>query len=209
MNGAIGTAIGAFEENDKTEKAIILITDGERTQGDPMEGAMAASQAGVKLFCIGVGNPDGVPVPEKGGGFKKDAKGGIVLSRLDETMLKEMALATGGAYVRSVAGDMDLDLIYEQEIRHKMQMETISAGKKRTLAKQVPMGAGPCPARLFLGVSDFFCRTEEGVPVNDGVSGSNHSVFAVYRERRVFSRIWKMDSKLMKTENSKRPKSFL
>ena len=131
LNRAIGTAIEAFEKNDKTEKAIILITDGESTLGDPMEGALAASRSGVRLFCIGVGNPDGVPVPEKGGGFKKDAKGGIVLSKLDENTLKQMALATGGAYVRSVAGDMDLDLIYEQEIRRKMQTETISAGKKK------------------------------------------------------------------------------
>ena len=131
LNRAIGAALEAFEKKGKTEKAIVLITDGESTAGDPMEGAMAASKAGVKLFCIGVGNPDGVPVPEEGGGFKKDAKGGIVLSKLDENMLKQTALATGGAYVRSVAGDMDLDLIYEQEIRRKMQTETISAGKKK------------------------------------------------------------------------------
>ncbi len=131
LNRAIATALKAFEEKGETEKAIILITDGETTRGDPMKGALSVSRAGVKLFCIGVGNPDGVPVPEKGGGFKKDSKGGIVLSRLDESMLKEMALATGGAYVRSVAGDMDLDLIYVREIRGKMRTETVSAGKKK------------------------------------------------------------------------------
>ena len=184
LNRAIATALDAFEEKDETEKAIILITDGETTQGDPMEGALSASRAGVKLFCIGVGNPDGVPVPEKGGGFKKDSKGGIVLSRLDESMLKEMALATGGAYVRSVAGDMDLDLIYEREIRGKMRMETVSVGKKKIWQNRFQWAAGPRAFRLFHRASHFICRSEKKLSLNSILIDVDRIAFQRCRQSR-------------------------
>ena len=85
----------------------------------------------IKLFCIGIGSGEGVPIPEATGGFKKDRNGQIVLSRLDEITLKKMAVATGGTYVRSVAGDMDLDAIYSDEIRKKMDAQTLTSGRKQ------------------------------------------------------------------------------
>jgi Ca-activated chloride channel family protein len=129
---ALETALRGFNPETKSEKAIIVITDGEHTGGDdPLETARQAGEAGVKVFCIGVGRDDGAPIPEAQGGFKKDASGNIVLSRLDEETLKEMAVLTGGTYVRSVAGDMDLDVIYKDEIRGKMEGTTISSQRKQ------------------------------------------------------------------------------
>lgn len=131
ITAAIKTALSAFSTEDSTEKAIILITDGESTGKNPLQAAEDASSKGVKLFCVGVGSTDGVPVPDKKGGFKKDDSGKIVLTRLEEQTLKEIALKTGGAYVRSIAGDMDLDVIYRQEIRGKMEFSTLSSDKKQ------------------------------------------------------------------------------
>jgi Ca-activated chloride channel family protein len=85
----------------------------------------------VKLFCIGVGRDDGAPVPDVQGGFKKDSSGRIVMTRLDEISLKKMAVLTGGTYVRSIAGDLDLDAIYNREIRGKMEVATLSSGRKQ------------------------------------------------------------------------------
>ncbi len=118
---AIDTSLKAFDPKSPAEKAVILITDGEPTGGDPVEAAERARQSGVKLFIIGVGSEEGAPIPETGGGFKKDASGNIILSRLDEKELKRMAALTGGAYVRSVAGDMDWDVIYDRKIRGEME----------------------------------------------------------------------------------------
>ncbi|RLB85333.1 MAG: hypothetical protein DRH24_02360 [Deltaproteobacteria bacterium] len=129
--GALETAFAAFNSKDNTEKAIILITDGENTGGDPVKSIKMSSNVKAKLFCIGVGKTQGVPVPDEKGGFKKDKSGNIVLTRLDERTLQEMALLTGGAYVRSVAGDMDLDEIYKKEIRGKMEARGISNKKKQ------------------------------------------------------------------------------
>jgi Ca-activated chloride channel family protein len=132
LSAAIHAAISGFDPKSKSEKAIILITDGENTEaGDPLKAAEDARKAGIKLFSIGVGSQDGVPIPSKAGGFKKDGAGKIILSRLDESTLKKMAVSTLGTYVRSVAGDMDLDVIYAKEIRGKMEASTLSGGRKK------------------------------------------------------------------------------
>jgi Ca-activated chloride channel family protein len=132
ITGALETALASFDPKSASDKAVILITDGENTgDGDPLKAAGMLKDKEVKLFCIGVGGSDGVPVPEASGGFKKDRSGQIVLSRLDENILKKMAVVTGGTYVRSVAGDMDLDAIYTDEIRKKMEAETLSSGRKQ------------------------------------------------------------------------------
>jgi len=132
LTGALTVAADAFDPKSAADKAIILITDGENTgEGDPVKAAEILKKKKIKLFCIGVGGSDGVPIPEADGGFKKDRSGQIVLSRLDETSLKKMAVVTGGTYVRSVAGDMDLDAIYTDEIRRTMDTQTLTSGRKQ------------------------------------------------------------------------------
>jgi Ca-activated chloride channel family protein len=135
MAAALQNAQQAFDPQSSADKAVILITDGEHTgEGDPMEAAQGAQKAGIKLFTIGVGSGDGVPVPANKGGFKKDAAGQIILSRLDESLLTRMALSTGGSYVRSVAGDMDLEAIYLKQIRSGMDAVTVESGRKQIWA---------------------------------------------------------------------------
>jgi Ca-activated chloride channel family protein len=129
--GALNSAFSGFDDKKNTEKAVILITDGESTGGDPIKAAEAAQKAGIRIFCIGVGQGEGVPVPDSQGGFKKDISGKIVLTKLDEATLKKIAVMTHGTYVRSTAGDMDLDVIYTKDIRGKMEMATLSSGKKQ------------------------------------------------------------------------------
>lgn len=131
IGNAISTCIQGFDEKADTEKAVILITDGENTGADTIKAAEKARDAGIKLFCIGVGKEQGVPLPDKQGGFTKDSSGRIVLTRIDEKTLRRAAVLTGATYVRSVAGDMDLDIIYNQEIRGKMEAVALEGGRKQ------------------------------------------------------------------------------
>lgn len=132
ISAALTTCLSSFDPKANSQKAVILITDGENTgKSDPMEAAEEARKAGIKLFCIGVGSDEGVPIPAESGGIKKDRAGNIILARLDEELLKKMATLTGGAYVRSVAGSMDLDVIYTTEIRGKMEASTLATDKKQ------------------------------------------------------------------------------
>ncbi len=102
-------------------KAMIVISDGEEHDESIGEVITMAKDAGVRIFTIGVGQVEGAPIPEAGGGFKKDSAGNMVLSKLNESILKQIADETGGAYVRSEAGDMDLDQIYLQGIKGTLE----------------------------------------------------------------------------------------
>lgn len=133
FEAAINMASESFGKNSGSEKALILITDGEETTGDAMKAAKAAKEKGIRIFTIGVGGETAAPIPEEGGGFKKDSSGNMVLSRLDESILKKISEETGGAYVRSVAGDMDLDIIYKKEIRGSMEQSLMKSGKRKIL----------------------------------------------------------------------------
>ncbi len=151
LAAAVQTAGHAFDPQSRADKAVILITDGEHTgRQDPMAAARAAMKAGIKLFTIGVGSGDGVPVPDQQGGFKKDASHQIVLSKLDESLLSRMALATGGSYVRSVAGDIDLETIYKEQIRMHMAGATVESGRKRIWADRYQWPLALAVALLLL-----------------------------------------------------------
>jgi Ca-activated chloride channel family protein len=97
-------------------RAIVLMTDGEQTEGDAVEAVAAAAQAGIEVFVIGVGTPSGAPVPEydddgQQRGWKSDEGGDTVISRLDEAGLKALAKAGGGEdhYLRLHPGRVGME----------------------------------------------------------------------------------------------------
>ncbi len=100
---AIRTAAGAFDHGREGSKAILLMTDGEDSETDTAAAAREAADMGVTIFAVGFGSPQGEPVPELDPagnvvGYKADAAGNRVLSRLDEQTLRAVADAAGGAY---------------------------------------------------------------------------------------------------------------
>ncbi|WP_457552160.1 VWA domain-containing protein [Desulfobacula sp.] len=131
LDDAIKECYKGFEKESDTQKAIIIITDGENTSGDVEETIREMARQKIKIFSIGVGDLQGAPIPDEKGGFKKDAAGNIILSKVDEKGLERLAAMTGGTYVRSVAGDMDLDLIYKTKILGTMERKTLTSGKKK------------------------------------------------------------------------------
>ena len=132
LGAAIETGLTAFDPKAETDKVMLLITDGEDNEGRGLEAARKAAGKGVKIFVFGVGDPTGGPVPGGGqGGFKKDEQGNMVLSRMDEGSLQKIAAETGGTYVRSVAGDLDLDVLYFDGIRSRTTAQTLKSGKIR------------------------------------------------------------------------------
>ena len=131
---AVRTSVKAFNTQDTRSRAIILITDGEDHTGDAIQSANWAKERETKIFAIGIGNTVGAPIPNlKPGasGFKKDKDGEVILTKLDEPTLQQMALQTGGSYVRSVSGDMDLKKLYLENIKHKVESKEIKTERKR------------------------------------------------------------------------------
>lgn len=121
IGGAIKVGIKAFSEKEKEFKALILLTDGEDHDSDPRGAAREASKAGIRIFTIGIGTSDGSTLPgDSGEGYKKDRSGGVVLSKLDENLLREIAKETDGAYYRSSRGELEIDGLVN-EIRKMTQ----------------------------------------------------------------------------------------
>jgi tetratricopeptide (TPR) repeat protein len=118
IGSAIEVALKSFSTDLPTQKAIIIVTDGENTEGDVLNATEDARKANVKVFTIGMGTPDGAPIPVREGqgqqgDFKKDMSGSIVLSKLDESMLQQIAAATGGFYRRATSGGNEIDDVFK------------------------------------------------------------------------------------------------
>ena len=131
---AIRTSVKAFDKQDTRSRAIILITDGEDHTGDAIPSAKWAKEHETKIFVIGIGKEIGAPIPSLEptiSGFKKDKNGEVILTKLDEPTLQQMALKTGGSYVRSVTGDMDLQKVYLESIKHKVEKKEIKTERRR------------------------------------------------------------------------------
>lgn len=102
IGAALQTAIRSFgsQESD-AGRAIILITDGENHEDDAIAAAKQAQELGIQVFVIGIGKPEGSPIPVPGtNDYIKDRSGQVVVSRLNEEMCQEIAQAGKGAYVR-------------------------------------------------------------------------------------------------------------
>lgn len=96
---AIELAERSFTPNDGVGKAIIVITDGEDFEGGAVEAAQAAAEKGFIVYVLGVGLPTGTPIPgERSGEFRKDKDGQVVVTRLNESMCRDIAAAGKGAY---------------------------------------------------------------------------------------------------------------
>ena len=135
ISSAIKEAVKGYKGGLNKYKVLIIITDGEDHNGDPVKAAKEAKAAGIKIFCIGIGTPQGdlIPITDAQGNktYLKDRNGNVVKTRLNETVLEKIALITGGSYVRSGSSEFGLNLIYKDKIS-KMKKRRI----KSKMAKQ-------------------------------------------------------------------------
>ncbi len=105
---ALDLALLSFSEQSKASKVIILITDGESHDNNAIETAKRAKEQGVKIFTIGIGTVEGAPISIDGE-FIKDEEGNMVVSKLNEAMLEEIATISDGGYVKATKQDIGLD----------------------------------------------------------------------------------------------------
>jgi len=123
---AIGSAIDlgmrSFTPESDKSRALIIITDGENHEDDALVKAREAGEKGIVVYTIGIGSPDGSPIPITVSGrteYLKDRDGNTVISKLDEKSLQEIASVTGGRYVRANNTSIGLNEIYNDIGRMK------------------------------------------------------------------------------------------
>jgi len=168
LGAAIETGLSAFDFQSETDKAMLLITDGEDHEGKGREAAQKAAAKGVKIFIFGLGETAGGPVPggDGKGGFKKDREGKLILSKLNEEGLREIASITGGAYARSVAGDLDLDILYFEGIKSKTEAQALKSGKIKVYEDRFP---------VFVFIAFVLLLLEDLIPEHGRLNGEGRS----------------------------------
>ena len=124
ISSAITLATQSFGKSATGNRALIIFTDGEELSGDAVKTAKEAADAGVRIFTVGVGTPQGslIPVTSDDGqtAFVKDSAGQVVKSKLDDKRLREIAQATGGFYVHLESGPRTMEQIQNEGLA-KMQ----------------------------------------------------------------------------------------
>ena len=141
---AIQKGISTFETNTKNHKAIILITDGENHEDDPLKAAADAKKQDIVIYTVGVGKKDGsyIKIKDESGQEKllKDRQGQVVKSRLDEIILNKIALETGGLYTPGYGTKWGLEKIYKDSIA-KIEESTYKTQrvKKYVNRYQIPL----------------------------------------------------------------------
>ena len=121
-----GTAIGeairkaqqTFIREERKHKVLILLTDGEDHNSQPVEAAKEAAREGICIYTIGLGSEAGEPIPLKDEngihiGYLKDRQGNVVMSKLDQRTLEKIALLTDGKYYHASIGEMELSKVFQ------------------------------------------------------------------------------------------------
>lgn len=161
---AINEAVDALSSQPNNLKILILVTDGEDLEGRAVDAAKSAAQSGLKIYTVGVGTPNGGRIPENDDNgtpdFHRDPSGEIVVSKLDEDTLRQMATATGGAYVPLGQNGEGLQEIYDRYIAPLPRQNLEERREKIHLERfEWPLAL----AILFL-IADFMTTERAPVP---------------------------------------------
>jgi Ca-activated chloride channel family protein len=117
LAAAIETATSTFIEQERKYKVLILFTDGEDLEGEVDGAVRKAKEAGIIIYAVGIGTPQGKPIPVRDSKgdvveYRKQPNGEVVISRLDESSLNAITAETGGRYFRATAGESEIDAFY-------------------------------------------------------------------------------------------------
>jgi Ca-activated chloride channel homolog len=127
IESAIRLAMRSFTPNSEKSRAIVIITDGENHEEGATEAAKEAADGGIIIHTIGIGSAQGVPIPVTSAGGQKDYRtdheGKVIISKLNESLLREVAAAGGGSYVRATASRTGLNTILDE--MNKMEKQEI------------------------------------------------------------------------------------
>jgi Ca-activated chloride channel family protein len=156
--GAIDEGADALRSQPNNMKFLILVTDGEDLEGRAIESARAAARAGVKIFTVGVGTPDGGLIPQRddSGGvtFLRDSNNDVVHSHLDESTLRQIAQITGGAYQPLGQRGEGLQEIYDRYIA-TLPKQNIEERREKIRWEQYEW---PLGLAIILLIAEFLIR---------------------------------------------------
>jgi Ca-activated chloride channel family protein len=163
---AIQAAQKSFDNPDVKSRVLVIISDGEDHEEAAVEAATKAAQEGVRIYTIGMGTPQGAPIPLKDkrgadAGFKRDKAGAIVVTRLNDLLLQRIADAGNGKYLRGTQSSQELDAIWNDI----STMEKKEFGKKQFTSFENRFQYLVFPALLLLLIEFFISERKGGLRV--------------------------------------------
>jgi Ca-activated chloride channel family protein len=162
LAAGLDTALRLFGPQTARHRALIILSDGEDHGGGIEASAAKLRESGVVVFALGIGTPDGSPIPVGGGDFKRDESGKVVITRLHEETLESLARATGGAYLRVTGAATDPAPILRQVDRlekRTLETETVTTREERF---QWPLLLAAAALLLQLAVGPFAPARQAG-----------------------------------------------
>ena len=146
ISEAINLAVQTFGKSAAGNRALIIFTDGEELSGDAAKAAKSAFEAGLKIFTVGVGTPQGslIPITSDNGetAFVKDSAGQVVKSKLDEKRLQQIAQATGGVYLHLDDAPRTMSQLYSQGLATMKAADIDARLSRRPIERyEWPLGA--------------------------------------------------------------------
>lgn len=128
IGAAINLGVKSFNPQFQGSKAMIIITDGENHEDDAIGAATEAAKQGIVIYTLGMGLPQGGPIPENVNGqksYRKDKQGNTIVTKLDEQMLQKIAEAGNGAYIRANNAQVGLNNLFSEVNKmEKSELET-------------------------------------------------------------------------------------
>lgn len=170
LSPGLTTALELFAETQREHRVLVLLSDGEDHGGRLAAAEQRLQREGVTVHAIGVGTPQGSPIPlpedprRRDAGFKRDREGQVVISQLHEEVLEELAASTGGVYVRATSAAADLGPVEErisEMSTRRLESEVVSTLEER-FQWLLAVAAAALLLHLALGA---FHRRREAVPI--------------------------------------------
>jgi Ca-activated chloride channel family protein len=162
IHEAIQLAMTYYDDEEQTNRILIIISDGEDHEGDAIEIAEEASDEGIRIFTIGVGDTKGGPIPIKRNGvilnYKKDNKGETVITKLDESTLKRIANEANGTYINGSNTNQVVDTI--KDILEKMDKKEFESKQIADFKDQFQWFLGLAILFLFIDIFLLERKTE-------------------------------------------------
>jgi len=172
LAAAIKTATEAFKENGN-HRVLVLFTDGDDNDVGALETAQNEAKEGLKIFTIGIGTTNGtlIQIPDEKGNldYVRDPDGNVVNSHLNESLLQQIAVATGGFYL-PLRGANTMDTLYERGLAPLPKSE----GKEKLLKRYHEQFQWPLGVAILLLIAEIFLperKREKRSPVSGVVGG--------------------------------------
>jgi Ca-activated chloride channel homolog len=180
ISSAITLATQSFGKSAMGNRSLVIFTDGEELSGDAVKTAKEAADAGVRIFTVGVGTPQGSLIPVTGDdgqtSFVKDSAGQVVKSKLDDKRLREIAQATGGFYLHLENGPRSMQQIQNEGLAKMQAAEMDVRLSRRPIERyEWPLGAALIALALSILIPERK-RARERVSAVAPVRNAAHGV---------------------------------